>query len=164
MKRSECVHIRCASTPADAMAIATILFESFAEYRHLYTPRAFAATAIAGSEVQQRLSEGPVWLATTQTAPIGTVSAIRRRDEVYIRGMAVVPSARGRAVGWRLLEEVEKFATASGCTRMVLSTTPFLTQAIHLYARYGFMHATEGPHDLFGTPLFTMRKATYVNS
>jgi GNAT superfamily N-acetyltransferase len=95
----------------------------------------FAATAITGEEVQGRLSEGPVWLATIQAEFLGTVSAIRRPHEVYVRGMAVIPSARGHAVGWRLLEEVDKFAIASGCGRLSLSTTPFLTRAIHLYER-----------------------------
>jgi hypothetical protein len=41
---------------------------------------------------------------------------------------------------------------------MVLSTTPFLTAAISLYERFGFSRSIDGPHDLYGTPLFTMVK------
>lgn len=40
----------------------------------------------------------------------------------------------------------------------VLSTTPFLARAIRLYEQSGFQPTTEGPSDLFGTPLFTMVK------
>jgi len=42
---------------------------------------------------------------------------------------------------------------------MLLSTTPFLDDAIRLYQRFGFERIREGPHDLAGTPLFTMEKA-----
>jgi len=45
-----------------------------------------------------------------------------------------------------------------GCKRLYLSTTPFLHSAIRLYERCGFRRTDEGPHDLFGTPLFTMEK------
>jgi hypothetical protein len=41
---------------------------------------------------------------------------------------------------------------------LFLSTTPFLTHAIVLYEGLGFQRSNEGPHDLFGTPLFTMVK------
>jgi len=42
---------------------------------------------------------------------------------------------------------------------MLLSTTPFLDDAIRLYQRFGFERIREGLHDLAGTPLFTMEKA-----
>jgi hypothetical protein len=41
---------------------------------------------------------------------------------------------------------------------LLLSTTPFLSEAIKLYERSGFRRSTEGPRELFGTPLFTMEK------
>jgi len=73
--------------------------------------------------------------------------------------MAVVPSARGQGIGKMLLAEVESFARAGGFKRMLLSTTPSLDDAIRLYQRFGFKRIDEGPHDLAGTPLFTMEKA-----
>jgi hypothetical protein len=36
--------------------------------------------------------------------------------------------------------------------------TPFLNTAIRLYEAFGFRRMNDGPHDLFGTPLFTMEK------
>ena len=57
------------------------------------------------------------------------------------------------------IEQVENFARAGGFQRMLLSTTPFLDDAIRLYQRFGFERIREGPHDLAGTPLFTMEKA-----
>jgi ribosomal protein S18 acetylase RimI-like enzyme len=151
------VQIRRA-TPADASAIAKVLLEAFAEHEDLYTAKSFAATTITSNDVRDRLEEGPVWLATARGEAVGTVSAVRRFDEVYLRGMAVVPYARGQGIGWRLLEHVSEFATASGCRRLILSTTPFLARAIQLYESYGFVRTIEGPSELFGTPLFTMIK------
>ena len=66
--------------------------------------------------------------------------------------------ARGERIGALLLTHVEEFARTEGCSRLFLSTTPFLDRAIRLYERFGFRRTLEGPHELFGTPLFTMEK------
>jgi ribosomal protein S18 acetylase RimI-like enzyme len=104
------------------------------------------------------MEEGPVWIALRENMIVGTVAALDRGEDLYIRGMAVLPASRGAAIGERLLETVEHVAEANGHCRMVLSTTPYLDRAIRLYERYGFRRIDEGPHDLFGTPLFSMAK------
>ena len=151
------VTIRLA-TDDDANAIARVLAEAFVAYRPLYTDGAFSATAIDSRGVTARIVEGPVWVAVESGAVIGTVAAVGRGEDLYIRGMAVAPAARGCGVGTQLLEGVEAFARKGGYRRLVLSTTPFLTEAIHLYERSGFGRVPEGAMDLFGTPLFSMAK------
>jgi N-acetylglutamate synthase-like GNAT family acetyltransferase len=89
---------------------------------------------------------------------VGTASAVRKSESLYVRGMAVLPVTRGRRIGESLLEKIESYAREHNCRRMFLSTTPFLDRAIRLYERFGFQRTEEGPHDLFGTPLFTMEK------
>lgn len=144
----------------DAAAIASVLCESFAEYRSLYTPEGFAATTPASRQVRRRIEEGPVWVALYNGTIAGTVSVLDRgREGLYVRGMAVLTAARGKGIGRRLLEHVEAFARAQKYERLFLSTTPFLHAAIRLYEQFGFRPAGEGPHDLFGTPLFTMVKS-----
>jgi putative acetyltransferase len=91
-------------------------------------------------------------------AIVGTVAAVAKGERLYIRSMAVLPSARGHGIGKALLEQIEKFATEQGFQRLYLSTTPFLLSAIRLYESFGFDRTSEGPHELFGTPLFTMEK------
>ena len=54
---TEC-EIRRASED-DAEAIATVLYESFADYRPLYTSAGFAATTPAGPEVRKRSRKAP---------------------------------------------------------------------------------------------------------
>jgi GNAT superfamily N-acetyltransferase len=150
--------IRLASL-ADASGIAEIRRGSFIEYEASYTPAAFAATVITSTEVCRRIGEGPVWVAGSQDVLVGTIAAVRRADELYVRGMAVLPSARSAHVGRSLLAEAEHFGRTHGLRRLVLSTTPFLTRAIRLYEDSGVLRANEDPQNLFGTPLFTMTKS-----
>jgi N-acetylglutamate synthase-like GNAT family acetyltransferase len=142
----------------DCAAIAGVLSESFAEFKSLYTEEGFAATAPGAEQIQARMSEGPVWVALHHAVMTGTVAAVKKSESVYVRGMAVLPSARGSGTGTRLLERVESWAAHEKILRIFLSTTPFLDSAIRLYERSGFRRTDEGPHDLFGTPLFTMAK------
>jgi ribosomal protein S18 acetylase RimI-like enzyme len=151
------VQIRLAE-PADAPAIASLLYNSFVEYQEQYTPEGFATTVSTPGLVQARIKEGPVWVALENLAVVGTVSAVLKDEGLYIRGMAVDPSARGKEVGRKLLDCVELFAVKIRCSRLFLSTTPFLARAIKLYENYGFHRQSEGPNNLFGTPLLTMVK------
>jgi GNAT superfamily N-acetyltransferase len=138
--------------------IASVLNEAFAEYRSLYTDEGFAATTPNSDQIERRMLEGPVWIALRDDDAAGTVSVVLRGEELYIRGMAVLPSSRGLHLGELLLKHAEDFALGHNCKRLILSTTPFLLRAIRLYERAGFERTTDGPHDLFGTPLFTMVK------
>jgi N-acetylglutamate synthase-like GNAT family acetyltransferase len=142
----------------DAAAIASVILQSFLEFQDSYTPAGFAVTTPNANEIQERMREGPVWVALHEDSVVGTVSVVHKKKGVYIRSMAVLPSARGFGIGSALLAKVESFAAAEGVRRLFLSTTPFLSSAIQLYERFGFQRSGEGPHDLFGTPLFTMVK------
>ena len=144
--------------PKDAADVAAVLHESFVEFRSLYTVAGFAATALQADQVQQRMREGPVWVAIRNGVVLGTVAAVVKGNSAYMRGMAVLPVARGSGAGSALLQEVENWASAEGCSRVFLSTTPFLDSAVRLYERSGFRRMNEAPQDLFGTPLFTMEK------
>ncbi len=151
------IQIRLAR-PEDVPAIARVLFDAFVEYRHLYTPGGFAATTPDAKQILPRLDEGPVWVGTYQGAVAGTVAALVKPKGLYVRSMAVAPSARGHGIARLLLDRAEQFAQENGCERMYLSTTPFLAAAIKLYERNGFRRSPEGATDLFGTPIFTMAK------
>ena len=151
------VHIRLAVSN-DVSQIASVLYQSFIEYKSSYTDEGFAATTPTGEQVQSRIEEGPVWVALHDGAIVGTVSVVDKGEALYIRGMAILPTARGQRIGELLLNQIESFASAHGYKRLVLSTTPFLTRALRLYERAGFSRSSEGPHELSGTPLFTMVK------
>jgi GNAT superfamily N-acetyltransferase len=147
------------ATSGDTVAIAAVLFEAFVAHRSLYTPAAFAATTPTSHQILARLEEGPVWVACSTDEIVGTVSAILRDGGVYLRSMAVLPTARGFGVGRLLLARAEQFAVLHRAAHLSLSTTPFLTAAIQLYQSVGFVRIAGGPDDLFGTPLLSMIKA-----
>ncbi len=145
--------------PSDAPAIAQVLAEAFAEFRPAYTPGGFAATTPGAQEIKLRFGEGPMWVAVREGIIVGTVSAVPKGEALYLRSLAVRPDARGQRLGEALVEQAEEYGVTQGLRCLFLSTTPFLTGAIRLYERVGFVRSEEGPGDLFGTPLFTMRKA-----
>jgi GNAT superfamily N-acetyltransferase len=144
--------------PNDAQAIAEVLHASFIEFKALYTDGGFAATTPSAEKIVKRMSEGPVWVALLDGSVAGTVAAAVKDESVYVRGMAVLPAARGAGVGAKLLQQVERWAASEFHARIFLSTTPFLTSAIGLYERFGFRRTDDHLHDLLGTPLFTMEK------
>ncbi len=157
MQEASEIQVRQAG-PQDVGSISLVLYESFVEYESLYTPQGFAATTPNSQQVTARMREGPVWIAFRGTVVLGTVAAVVKGNSLYMRGMAVLPAARGMRVGARLLAQVEQWASKEGCSRVLLSTTPFLLDAIRLYERSGFRRVGEKPQHLFGTPLFTMEK------
>ena len=146
----------------DAPEISRVLREAFEEFKPLYTPAGFTATTPTSEEILIRLTEGPVWIASQKGVIVGTAAAVNKGDSLYVRGMAVLPAARGQRIGELLLGRIERFALDQRCKRLFLSTTPFLHRAIRLYEYFGFRRTYEGPTELFGTPLFTMTKELEV--
>jgi GNAT superfamily N-acetyltransferase len=124
----------------------------------LYTVAGFAATTLSAAGVLERIKEGPIWLAISDEAPVGTAAAIKQDTCLYVRGMAVSPAARGQKLGEALLIEIEDYAITRHCDRLLLRTTPFLDRAIRLYHRFGFSQVADDGAELFGTPLLTMEK------
>ena len=59
-----------------------------------------------------------------------------------IRRMFVLPQARRRGVGQRLLTAVEDAARGYQLTRLRLDTSDYLTEAVQLYARNGYQEIT----------------------
>ncbi len=149
------------ATVEDAEDIARLLEVAFRAFEPQYTHAAYAATVPPAHVLAARMNAGdPTWIATLDArVVVGTVSAVLRGDAgIYVRSMAVAPDMRGHGVGARLLESVESFAREQDARRLFLSTTPFLHSAIGLYTRTGFVHSSDGPHDLHGTAIITMEK------
>lgn len=146
------------ASPSDAPEIASVLAEAFAEYKSLYTAKAYAATTPDSSAIKKRFDEGTTWVAAIEGKIVGTVSVVPENESLYIRSMAILPAARGSGIGERLLARIEDFAAANGYRRLYLSTTPFLHRAIRLYEKLGFETTDQPPHELYGTPLVTMSK------
>lgn len=152
------VEIRLA-TEADAEAIAAILREAFGELRDGYTSEAFAIVTPPADEIRRRIAEGPNWITFWDGEPVATVSAVPEPEWLYIRSMAVLPSAQGLRLGSRLLETIEEYAVANGFDTLFLYTTGFSTNAIRLYENHGFIRERETTaEEWYGTPGLAMIK------
>src|SRR5712664_715797 len=102
----------------DADAIALVLRESFNEYKSLYTDEGLAATTPGREQILSRMAEGPMWVALLNDEIVGAVSVVLKGEALYIRGMAVLPAARGNQIGELLLEQVANWAKAHNCKRL----------------------------------------------
>lgn len=139
-------------------AIAAVLREAFAEFEPFYTPPAFAATTPGAEEIRKRFEEGAIWVALESETIVGTVSAVAEDERLYVRSMAVLPTAQGLGVGRKLLDAVEKFALENEFKCLFLYTVPFLAGAIRLYEQNGFERGEDQTEGFFGTPWFAMEK------
>jgi ribosomal protein S18 acetylase RimI-like enzyme len=83
---------------------------------------------------------------------------VKKKDGLYIRGMAVLPEARGVGIGKKLLEHVQGYAKDEKIQRLYLCTTPYLPAAIHLYQSFGFKQISEMDDSFYGTLNFIMEK------
>lgn len=100
------------------------------------------------TDVEGRAAEAVLLVALQDEQVVGTVTfclpetpwaEIARDEEAEFRMLAVEPSARGRGVGRRLVQECLDRARASGARRLVISTTPRMTSAHRLYESMGFL-------------------------
>jgi GNAT superfamily N-acetyltransferase len=64
------------------------------------------------------------------------------------RGLAVHPSARGSGVGRTLLAACERLARQAGAPVFAFHTATFMTGAISLYERLGYLRAPELDFDM----------------
>ncbi len=146
------------STKDDCNKIAELLFLSFSAYEHLYTKKAYQVTIASPEIVLKRIEQGACWVYESKNEIAGTLSSKITEEGLYIYGMAVHPQFRKQKIGWNLLKEAERSSKQNGISRMYLSTTPFLMEAIHLYENFRFLKTSHPPFELYHTPLFTMER------
>ena len=65
-------------------------------------------------------------------------------DTTELVKMYLLPSARGRGLGKKLIEKVLQFAREQGYKKVYIETMPELTQALKVYEKFGFSYL-DGP-------------------
>ena len=154
-KKNSDIMIRLAKAE-DGATIASLLHDSFLEYKSLYTEKAFVATTLAISKIQQRIDDRTIWVAWLDNVISGTISLLPVDRGLYIKSVAVAPAARGKGLGKALMKHAEHEALKMNLRTLELTTTPFLFEAIKLYDSLGFEPC--GFEDLYGTELIKMKK------
>jgi N-acetylglutamate synthase-like GNAT family acetyltransferase len=154
-KKNRAIRIRPANQK-DVKMIVELLYESFVEYKSMYTSEAFAATTHGVIEIENRVNNKNVWVALYNNRIAATISLKLFDERLFIRSLAVLPVVRKKGMGKELLKFAEQVALKQGLRYLELTTTPFLTDAISLYEHFGFRES--GYDDFFGTSLIKMRK------
>ncbi|MEO7659423.1 MAG: GNAT family N-acetyltransferase [Pyrinomonadaceae bacterium] len=143
----------------EAETVSRLLREAFGPYRSGYTVDAFEYTTPTAETIESRFAEGPIWLAVDGEEVIGTVSVMSDDGRLYIRSMAVTPTAQGRGVGRQLLETLESYAREKGFKKLYLYTTFVLPVARPMYEKNGFYVIRETPpEEWFGVGGIEMEK------
>ena len=151
------------ATVADAAAIHRVLVAAFEPLRGRYTPAAFDATVLDTPRIEQRLTEGPIWVAESDGEVVGTFGIEVSEEGHYLRGMGVSPAARGSGLGRRLVAMAVEYVDGRQPPRTWLYTTAFLDAAIALYEEAGFVRFDPEPPHFHGTPIIGMQRPTPVS-
>lgn len=101
------------------------------------------ATAASSSGPSPGPSSGPE--PTTPGALLGVAGGRLVLDELEVVTIAVLPEARGRGLGGRLLRGLAAEAEAQGAERMVLEVRPSNAPARALYAAHGLRQTGRRP-------------------
>jgi len=94
------------------------------------------------------------WIAEMNGERVGAVFAVKQsRTVAKLRLLIVEPSARGRGLGRRLVQECIAFAREKGYRKLVLWTQSNLAAARAIYKSCGFEPRKTEPHASFGVKL-----------
>jgi putative acetyltransferase len=131
----------------DQVAVGRIVSSVLAEYGLPLDPAGIDADL--ADPIASYVDRGGVFLVVEDTDARGEGSLVGcgglfplSAHHAEIRKMYLLPAARHRGVGRRLLEDLVAAARARGFARLTLETASVLKDAIRLYQRFGFVEFT----------------------
>lgn len=126
--------------PGDLGRVTTLHGALYAdEYGFDVTFEAYVALTLGEFARAVRPGQDRLWIAERGDEVVGSIGIIGREgNAAQLRWFLVHPSARGRGLGWRLLEESLAFCRAARYESVYLWTVHTLEAAARLYTAAGF--------------------------
>ncbi len=99
----------------------------------------YVAKAIGDIILKTQLPGQRSWFAEVNGVTMGCIHCIREDETTArIKLLLVIPEARGKGIGFRLVKELIQFVKDSGYSKIVLFTTSVQTDGLRLYDKFGF--------------------------
>jgi predicted N-acetyltransferase YhbS len=140
---------------ADVATIVAVVHAAFDEYRGRLDPPSGAHLETA-EIIRQKMIQARVLLAQAGGEVIGCVFYESEGDHLYLSRLAVLPSWRGRGIGGRLLEAVERLAEELHCRRVRLGVRIALAPLRAYYERRGYQPVEYCTHAGYTEPTYVM--------
>ena len=117
--------------PADEAAVVDLWMRVFPDDPPRNAPQAVIAR-------KQRVQPDLFLVAEAQGRILGAVVAGYDGVRGWVHHLAVEPTARGRGVGRRLMDEAERRLASLGCVKLNLQVREGNESAVRFYARLGY--------------------------
>ena len=147
------------AVPADYPAIREVVIAAYRQYADLLTLDIFSPYLADVLDLEKHARHGRLFVVETDGwvcgfgafYPDATVQGLRwPAGWASGRALAVHPAARGNGVARTLLATCERLAREAGAPVFAFHTASFMTKAIALYERLGFLRAPEFDFDMAG--------------
>ncbi len=121
------------------------------EYGYDQTFESYVAAGLAEFARSFSPGEDRIWLAEIKGRIIGSIAIVgHSREAAQLRWFLVHPAYRGLGLGKEFLKKALRFCKERKYETIFLWTTRELTEAGHLYTRFGFIKTEEKTHRIWG--------------
>ena len=138
---------------ADVAALTALAGEAY----QVYVPRIGRLPAPMTADYAEAVRGGLTWVAAEDGEIVGLLVLAAQPDHLLLENVAVLPSARGRGIGARLLAFAEEQARALGHEEIRLYTNEAMTENLAYYPRHGYTETHRGEQDGFRRVFFRKR-------
>lgn len=158
MVRREDISIRTEFRQGDISAILSLHSEIYGkEYGYNLYFEAIVAKSLHEFFELYNPERSRVWICEHEGRIVGSIALLDRGEAAQLRYFVLLPDYRGLGLGNRLMTLYVDFMKEVGYASSYLLTTDDLSEAAHLYKKYGFELMSSTESDIYGDKLHRQR-------